>query len=403
LTDWLPLLPASDSDGDELLILLDASGSMAGVKLESAKRAVRAVAALAGSKARARAAIFRKGLGPLVSLGGGALENWLRVVEARGSTDVLAALSGAAAAFEGDGRRRVFLVSDGLDKGGGGIAAEARKRGEELRQARVQLTAFAVGADSDREFLAALTLDGAIGQVLDVRDADSLPPALTEAFGRGSFAPGGPVLPLRPPGAPLTFAGLPPIGAVVKTRTADGAFLLAATPAGDPVFAWHRVARVAAFAGLPGSAEAPAYVNPGDLWRDVFFALAGPRLEASAVLGGGRVSVEGVPGDAAAVVLTQGGARAVAYRRDGRVLEGDAAGLRPGPAALSSLTGEALGPVFVEAPVPDEASPHATPVQARGLEGLRGSPETASPSSSLALAGLLALVAAVFLPRRPSL
>jgi hypothetical protein len=376
---------------------------MAGVKLESARRAVRAVATLAGSKARARAAVFRKALEPPVALRGGALEDWLRGVEARGSTDVLAALSGAAAAFEGGaGRRRVFLVSDGLDKGGGGIAAEARRRGEELRQARVQLTAFAVGADADREFLGALTLDGAIGQVLDVRDAESLPPALTEAFGRGSLAPGGPVSSLRPPGAPLTFAGLPPIGAVVKTRAADGAFLLAATAAGDPVFAWHRAARVVAFAGLPGSAEAPAYVNPGDLWRDVLTALAGSRLEASAVLGGGRVSVEGLPGDAAAVVLTQGGARAVAYRADGRTLEGDAAGLRPGPAALSSLTGEALGPVFVEAPVPDEASPHATPVRSRGLEELRGSAESAAPSSALALAGLVALVAAVFLPRRPS-
>lgn len=400
---WLPLRPADAEADEDVLLLLDASGSMAGVKLDAAKRALRAFVEGAGVRANVRASVFRSRLEDPIAATGERFESWLRSIEARGETDLVEVLDRARLRFDDPvKRRRIVLVSDGLHRGSRAPLSEARRLGEGLRAAGVRLSAYAVGADSDREFLEELTLRGANGDAHDVQDLESLPAALAGAWAESRLATGGPVAVAHPAGAPFVVEALPGVAACVKTEPTEGGLVLASA-SGVPLLAWKVGLRSAILTTLPGTPLAPDFVPLTEFWGSLATALAAPGRVEAAFLEGGRVLLEGAAASLGAATLTQGERRAELWRRGDGSLEGDARGLEPGPAALNTREGTPLGVLHVRACAPREASPLLTPVALSGIAALKDArpPSVKGADRRWILVALGALVAAALASRWP--
>jgi hypothetical protein len=302
-------------------------------------------------------------------------------MEARGGTAETRALEEAAGAFARDPnkktRRRIFLVSDGLERGGHAPLEDAKKTGSALAAAGVECVAFAVGSDADLEFLAALTLDGKNGRAVRVEEASSLSAELGAELERGAIAPGGNVVIHRPAGAPVRVASLPAVRGVARTRVRDGALGLASVESGIPLFAWSASARVAAMGVAPGSDLAPNYVDEPDLWRSILAALAPPNGAPSATLEGDAIAVDAPSaGEAGSLTILQGRERTTLWRDGACTFRGPLGSVGEGWAEARAGA-RSLGPLFLARPVPIEAAPwlRAAPwPPLRDLAAPRGAP-----------------------------
>jgi hypothetical protein len=362
LADALPLLAGDPGEPtDEILILIDASGSMAGAKFAAAKEAARVLAARAPKAASVRGAFFQSQLSPPFDLRDPASRGRLDSMEARGETAEMRALEEAITNFPSRGakpaRRRIFLVSDGLERGGRAPLEDAKKTGGALAAANIECVAFAVGADADLEFLRALTLDGKNGRALRVEEAAALAAEVASELERGALAPGGTVAIQHPAGAPIRLVALPPVAGVARTKAREGALTLATVESGIPLFAWSASARVAAVGVSPGSELAPNYAGDADLWRSTVAALAPPDDAPSAALIGNRIEVDAPSaGDAGSLELVQGSERAILWRTGTQSFQGDLGPLREGW-GRARAGARTLGPVFLARATPIEASP----------------------------------------------
>lgn len=143
-----------------MVLVLDTSGSMAGTKIDDARRAARAMVGEMRGDDQLALVAFATDATTLVPLGrvNDVRERALRQIDglrAAGSTDIANALRIAEQELRGDEYRatRIVLVTDGRDTSGA-----PRDRGPELaRQAAlrgVTVSALGIGADYDHAYLA---------------------------------------------------------------------------------------------------------------------------------------------------------------------------------------------------------------------------------------------------------
>ncbi|HKE02126.1 MAG TPA: vWA domain-containing protein [Planctomycetota bacterium] len=390
----LPLEPAiAGAQADDLLVLLDASGSMAGEKLARARGGARALVTRIQPGARVRVAWFARGIEGVADLATPGALSVLDAIEARGETDLDAAIRDAQRLLDREGaRRRLFLVSDGLERGARAPLAAARAIGERLAAAGIEPTAFAVGADADLEFLAALTLDGRNGRALPLPNAASLDEALVSEAAASALVGGGNVI-VHAADAPIGLASLPPVRGAARVRPRAGAIVLASVEGGAPLLAWSPGLRLAALAVAPGSDLAPGWEDRVEPFVAIAGALAPPLPLRRAWREGDAVSLDDPrAGDAGSRTLVQGGRSHRLWRVGASLFRGEADGLASGWARVVDDLGVEIGAVAVERATPIEASPD---LPALALPGLRELP--ARPAGASARPWLFALGSALLL------
>ncbi len=373
LEDRLPL--REDREGEppvDLLLLVDTSGSMAGAKLRAATAAARALAEREPASTRVRAAFFAATLGAPFDVRGDDAAARFASATARGDTDETAALRAAFAHFDrAEARRRLFLVSDGLHGGGRAPLEEARACGEDLARAGVACHAFAVGADADVAFLAALTLDGRNGTLSRVDDPEHLPEAVSSVAARDGLVPGGPVAGSAEPDAPLVLPEAPPVVALARTRARDGARVLARVEGGPPLLALDASRRVAALAVAPGAEEAPAWADLPGVFGPLLSLLARAEPSRRGWIEGGDVLVEDErAGDVGALRLLLPGSVAWLWREAPHRFRGAAPGAAAGWADVQPAGPGAPSTIFLARAAPSEASPALPAGEARSLSDL---------------------------------
>ncbi|MBI3817660.1 MAG: VWA domain-containing protein [Planctomycetes bacterium] len=392
-------LHADRGDGrpDETFILIDASGSMAGEKFRSAREGAIALSGVASRKGRVRAAYFQqKMFAPFDVTDPGSRALW-DAVEPRGGTEEVAAIRGAAERFakSKDTKNKIYFISDGLEKGGNAPIEDARACGENLKQSGIEILAFAVGADADLAFLRALTLDDQNGRALRVDNIRDLPEKLQNEWARDGMLPGGPVVADASGRAPVLFHRPPPVKGAARVRADPDASVAAALATGEPVFAFTKNGRVAAFATLPGGELAPEYVTSDELWLSVLQTIAKPAPRARAWIEGPIIYVEDrdCGGDGARRIL-QNEIVTTLIRGADCIFSGPSAGLAGGNAALKSSTGGDVGIVSIEAGAPREALPDLALPPFSGLDSLEPAAAGRSWQWPCCVVGIVALVLA---------
>jgi hypothetical protein len=401
-TSQVPLAP-DDSPADERdwLLLVDASGSMAGAKWEAARDAARRLAALLPPAARARGAWFKTAPGPVFDLRGD-IESALSDVAPHGATDVAASLERAAALLnstQGARRGRIILISDGLERGGGASREDARRAGDRLAAANIDIFTFAIGGDADPEYLRGLTLDGRNGRSATVTRAEDLAFVMERELSHEGMVRGGRVETYDPGGTPFAFESLPDVDWLAKTKLQKGALLLASS-GGRPLLAVSPGGRVAALATVPGGERAGAYASEA-IWRVVLGALARPRADARVVLSGGRaICTFPDAGDEGALRLRQGEREILLVRTAEQEFAGPAGALEPGSVELYHSAGTHAGTLFLEAAPESDLPPWRTPVIWNA--GRTPEPPPRVPVVALCMAGAVLLAAGAAASAWPS-
>ncbi|MFN0205901.1 MAG: vWA domain-containing protein [Planctomycetota bacterium] len=364
----VPLVPdASGADAIETMILVDASGSMAGEKWRAAQNSIRKLVSILPREPAARAAFFQTDLSnPFLLLN--ELEQNLASASPRGTTNVASALERAAEWMNRTPavhKRRIILISDGLEKGGGAPVSGARAAGEMLLLQKIELLTFAIGSDADLEFLRALTLDGTNGRTVTVSNGSELPRAVGDEVTKDALAAGGAVEVYNPPGVPFSLTSLPFIEYVAKTKLRGGARLLASTGGGRPLMAISPDSKIVAFASGAGGSLATNYNDPR-LFEILLDGIAarGAALEATA--GAENIYCNIInPGTEGAVQIQQKNAVARLYRTGGSEFSGEFSGargeLREGWAKVYSSTGAEIGTVYIHVPHSSDAPPGLAP------------------------------------------
>jgi Ca-activated chloride channel family protein len=153
-------------------IVLDRSGSMAGRKLEMARKAVDHALRLLADRDRLAVVCYDREVNVLLGCAPASGEAKtlatarLKAIDARGNTDLAAGWAkgaaeiGPAAAATGDDISRVLLLTDGLANAGETSADVLAERAAALRNQGVTTSTFGVGADFDERPMSRLATMG---------------------------------------------------------------------------------------------------------------------------------------------------------------------------------------------------------------------------------------------------
>ncbi len=160
--------PAIDAERrpTDLLVVLDRSGSMGGLKIQQARAAIRELVAKLGPQDRFALVTYSSHAELAIPFGyalGAAPDAWLRTVAsigASGGTNMSAGLDVAVAAVErtrADGRvPRAILISDGLANEGDATHAGLMRRASSAARGEYMLSTVGVGADFNEALMTAL-------------------------------------------------------------------------------------------------------------------------------------------------------------------------------------------------------------------------------------------------------
>ena len=163
--------PATAGPGVDVSLVLDRSGSMAGRKIELARRAVAHAVRLLKPSDRLGVVAYDHEVDtvlecqPATAAARAQALDALGRIDARGSTNLAEGWFTGARSLAGDGPapdrvRRVLLLTDGLANQGVVDPTELRAAAVRLREQGVATSAFGLGADFDEELLASLATAG---------------------------------------------------------------------------------------------------------------------------------------------------------------------------------------------------------------------------------------------------
>lgn len=414
---WSGLLPVEADRGrgvEEILVLLDASGSMDGARFAEALRALDALRTLWGAGPRVRAATFSTELSAWSELKPAGVPEALAAraifgaVGPRGATHLARAVD-ATLAEPGAARRALFVLTDGReeDPSVGEPLAAARALAARAEVAGVRIHALAVGRDAEHGWLRALVGEGRVGTVQRVEGAA----AIAEAMRRGLSAER-----VQRESARVVTGELPPgfPGAPAEVRAFRRAALRpgAAAPlraeSGEPLVALRAAerGRVLWVAGAVSGGGADAFTLPAEWLRALARWAAGPegdpRLELS---GASPRRVRYLLPEASSVDVQQGLLRSLWQPDDGspraldllRTSARSFEGVLEDPRA-GSLVVDGLAPRAVPEEAADEVSPFARRWRFLGHPGGPRQPREPGDgtSGSAWLVGALGLFALAF-------
>lgn len=268
--DVLPVYMDVQGRGREprvaMMLVIDRSGSMQGLKMEMAKEAaVRAVRQLRPQD-QVGVLVFDsvpQWVSPLVEVGDGeALEDAIGRVFAGGGTEIFPAVLGGFEALrevEADVKHMIVLT-DGHSGSGGDYVALL----EDLRAERMTLSSIAVGSDADTALMEALARGGR-GRSHVAVDPASLPEIFTEetVMATRSILVDGPFFPTAASASPI-LEGLGQVAQLdgyVAVTPKERAEVVLLAPEGDPVLAAWQYGAGRALAWTPdlGARWAPAW------------------------------------------------------------------------------------------------------------------------------------------------
>ncbi|MCY2960186.1 MAG: VWA domain-containing protein [Planctomycetota bacterium] len=319
-----PLAPARDDERPrEIVVLVDASGSMAGAPAQAARAAlVRLVerAPLAdglstvwfGADARA-IDLGRPGQRADVEQRREFSRSAWNAPEPRGPTRIWRALDEFASDVDASRRTLAILVSDGRDPDRAEIAARAKALRTRLEGVGAELAVVAVGSDPDLELLAVLAGGAArivrAGELGAEASIDALARSLETALATGSIVEiPDPRAATRSGAGPFSkpFAALEPpaLRRHVRARAADGAEVVWTSAAPVLAFARRGLGVAAGFAFGPDASWVAVPNDLGGAVASALRAVAPPTDRARTRLGerGGELVLEGVPDGAPAIV-----------------------------------------------------------------------------------------------------
>jgi len=327
------LAPALD-DGRprEIVVLVDASGSMAGAPAQVARAALvrlieRAPVADGLSTVWFGADARTLDLGRPGERGGIeqrrvlAREAW-NTPEPRGPTRIWSALDEFAGAVDPARHTFAILVSDGRDPDRADLASRASSLRMELASRGAELAVIAVGADPDVELLTALAGDAArvmrVGELGPERSIDALAQGFESALATGSIVefsePRSAALraSVGPFSAPFAALAPPSVRRHLRARAARGAEVVwssTSAAATSPLFAVsrHGLGVAAGFAFTPDSAWVASRNDLGRALASALRTVAPPADRARTRLReiDGELVLEGVPDGAPAIVRAE--------------------------------------------------------------------------------------------------
>ncbi|MBI1787891.1 MAG: VWA domain-containing protein [Acidobacteria bacterium] len=332
-----------------VVLLLDRSGSMAGVPLEQARKAVLACLAALGVEDRFglvafddQTELFRPQLAPATPQSREEAKRFLHGIDARGGTQLAAGVNAAARLF-GESGGDIFVLTDGQVLATESILEQARKTG-------FRIHSLGIGSASQDRFLALLAREtGGVSRFVTPRErvdlaavdlfASASRPLATGLRASTARLPGGAVAP-DPPA--VLFGGAPLL--VFGECDAEGGML---------ELEWAE-----------GRLEIPVSCTAGEAGESVRL-LQGSRLitDAESRVAGGRREVERMEKYLESLSLRYG----LASRRMALVAVVERAADRPGEPPRTQVVpvgmpedvryGAYFGSVTRAAPVPDAASP----------------------------------------------
>jgi Ca-activated chloride channel family protein len=155
----------------EVALVLDRSGSMAGRKIEMAKKAVNHAIQLLGPRDRLAIVTYDTEVDTLLEATEAVQEakalaiSRLQAIDARGGTDLHAGWARGAALLAAspaaaDVTRRVLLLSDGQANEGETNPEALARYAAELRTTGIATTTFGLGADFDEQLMSSLSTQG---------------------------------------------------------------------------------------------------------------------------------------------------------------------------------------------------------------------------------------------------
>ena len=225
-----------------MMLVIDKSGSMSGLKMEMAKEAAARSVRLLNPEDQAGVLAFDsvpQWVSPLVKVGdGSALSNAIGTVYADGGTEIYPAVTTALENLrtaEAD-VKHIILLTDGVSGSGGDYPAFLQS----LREQRITLSSVAVGADADIALLEAMARGGR-GRAHVATDPEQLPEIFTQEtiMATRSILVDGAFFPASASASPL-LRGLdrvPPLQGYVAVTPKERAEVVLLAPEGDPVLA----------------------------------------------------------------------------------------------------------------------------------------------------------------------
>jgi Ca-activated chloride channel family protein len=177
----------------DVSVVLDRSGSMAGRKLDLARRATSHALQLLGARDRFAVTMYDNEVDALVGLTPATAESKqlaasrLRGVDARGSTELSGGWLRGAAALAGapgpaDIVRKVLLLTDGLANQGEMDPGVLAARASELRASGILTTTFGLGVDFDETLLSRMAAAGG-GQFYYIEQAAQIADVFASELG----------------------------------------------------------------------------------------------------------------------------------------------------------------------------------------------------------------------------
>ncbi len=328
------LAPAPDDPRPrEIVVLVDASGSMSGAPAQSARAALARLVDVVRVEDGVRALWFSENITPRIDLGRpgeradparrrAVLARIAASPEPRGATRIWSALDTAFDDVDAAVRTLFVLVSDGRDPDRSRIAARAESLRGRVSTAGADLAVVAVGNDPDRELLDALA--GGSANVFDAGDltaagaAERLVRELQRAAASGSIIDDpDPQAPL-PVGAATGFAAsfrdapdfvVRRFARARANRGAEVVWTSHASAAGTPLLAFARtgLGASAGFAFLPQSSWLSPVDRFGGAVATTVRAVAPPsdRARLRLDLEDGDLVLRGVPDGTPAVVRAE--------------------------------------------------------------------------------------------------
>ncbi|MBN1947506.1 MAG: VWA domain-containing protein [Bradymonadales bacterium] len=232
-----------------LMLVVDRSGSMEGLKLEMAKDAARASVELLGPQDRVGVIAFDTAPQQVVRMQSASnlvrIQNDIARISPGGGTDIYSALEEAflELAQVRASTRHVILLTDGVSPRGG-IAELV----DQMRSERISVSTVGVGRDVDRDLLEMIA-DLASGRYYYTNDPQAIPQIFvreTSRVGRSSIVeePFRPTVVTRSLATSgIDFAGAPYLLGYVSTRARSRATVELATDLGEPLYAHWRYGR----------------------------------------------------------------------------------------------------------------------------------------------------------------
>lgn len=290
------LLSPEESKKEDVLLLLDRSGSMAGGKFEIAANAAHALARTLPRNAELRVASFAERLGETQIWRRRGVENPESIAitpgpqGCRGGTNLEETLRRAVENFSQDDsqtKRKLLLLSDGRQTSPGPSADGFAGLAELLREKNIELIALAVGEDPDLASLRALTSQERQGKVIRVEALESLAEIFDREGSSEHFEPGPHLVRLRENSPfPDLPKEAPSISARRKLKTKPDAQTIYETTSGKPVLAMRRegLGVVLGLAIDPTLEKGSGWMQDAAIWESLLLSLPHRRNEGSLVL-----------------------------------------------------------------------------------------------------------------------